>query len=144
MRELLGGFAFVANRFLKLSGYPFIKDWVFRFNGLSTEDKAFEADLRGKNVKTVMTVDEVRETLDLPPLPDGQGEIILDSVFLQNKAQAAMAAEGGESGDGMGEMGDMEGGEDQEQPAESGGNDEEIDDMAEEAMQSLEKAVRIL
>ena len=143
MRELLGGFAYIINRFMRISGFPFAKDWIFHINGLSTEDKDFEAELRSKNVKTVMTVDEVRETLDLPPLPDGQGEIILDSVFLQNKAQAAMAAEGG--GD-MG-MGDMEGGdEEQGQPAaESGGNnDEEIDDMAEEAMQGLEKAVRII
>jgi hypothetical protein len=85
VRELLGGFAYICNKFLKLSGYDFARDFIFRFNGLATEDKGFEADLRTKNVKSIKTVDECRAEVDLPPLPDGQGKIILDSVFLQNK-----------------------------------------------------------
>jgi hypothetical protein len=138
MRELLGGFSYVANRFLKISGFPFAQDWKFKFNGLSTEDKSFEADLRKKNAETIMTVDEVRASIDLPPLPDGQGAVILNSVWMQNKQALDMAAQGG------GEMGgdDMDYEDDIENDTEE--DDDDFDSMADEAMEGLEKAVRII
>jgi hypothetical protein len=135
LRELLGGFTYIVNRFLKISGYPFANDWKFVFNGLSTEDKSFEADLRKKNAESVMTVDEVRATIDLPPLPDGQGNVILNSVWMQNKQAMEMAAQGGgdDGGDGMADYEDDE-----------AGDSDDFDSMADEAMEGLEKAVRII
>jgi hypothetical protein len=125
VRELLGGFIYICNKFLQISGYDFAKDFVFKFNGLSTQDKNFEADLRDKNVKSVKTVDECRAELDMEPLPNGEGAIILDSVFLQNKQGAAMQQQQQESG----------------QEDIGGFSDDEFDDMADEA---LNKAVMLI
>jgi hypothetical protein len=131
IRDLLGGFSYIANKFLTISGFPFAQDWEFRFNGLSTEDKGFEADLRKKNVESIMTVDEIRATMDLPPLKDGMGNIILNSVFMQNKQNAEMAAQGGGEDEGGG-MADYEDDE-----------SDDFDSMADEAMEGLEKARKI-
>jgi hypothetical protein len=118
VRELLGGFAYIANKFLRTCGYDFAKDFIFRFNGLTTEDKDFEAELRAKNVKSVKTVDECRAEIDLPPLPNGEGAIILDPVFLQNKqGMAAQQQPGQEDENNFG-----------------GFSDAEFDDIADEAM----------
>jgi len=132
IREMLGGFAYAVNKFMRISGFKFSKEWVFRFNGLSTQDKGFESDLRKKDVESIKTVDEVRAEIDLPPLPDGKGGIILNTVFMQAQQmaqqQAAMEAQG-------------QGGED-----ESGQDfgEEDVDGMVDEAMQGLEKAVRLI
>jgi len=129
LRNDLGSFSYIVNKFLAKSGFPFAKNWKFVFNGLSTQDKGFEADLRSKNVQYVMTVDEVRKTMDLPPLPNGQGKIILNSVFIQSKQATDMASQQQE---GMGG---------EEIPEEG---DDEYADMADEAMKDLEKAVRLI
>jgi hypothetical protein len=126
VRELLGGFAYVCNKFLRTSGYDFAKDFIFRFNGLVTEDKEFEATLREKNVKTIKTVDECRAEIDLPPLSDGRGDIILDSVFLQNK-MGSQQQPGAEPGGDENNFG--------------GFSDDEFDNMADEA---LNKAVMLI
>lgn len=130
IRDLLGGFSYIVNRFLEISGFPFAHEWEFKFNGLSTEDKGFEADLRKKNVESIMTVDEVRATMDLPPLENDMGKIILNSVFMQNKQAAEMAAQGGDEMGG----GDFGGDDDMDFDAEG---------MADEAMEGLEKARKI-
>jgi len=127
VREMLAGFSYIVNRFLKESGYDFAEDFMFRFNGLSTEDKSFEAELLKQKVTTHMTVDEVRAERDLKPLPDGAGEIILDAVFMQNKQAAEMAEQGGEGEEGFG-----------------GFSDEETDSMADEAMAGMNKAIRLI
>lgn len=128
VRELLGEFAYICNKFLSKSGYDFAKDFIFRFNGLSTEDKSFEADLKKKKVETYMTVDEIRAEDDKPPLPDGLGAIILNSVFMQNK-QVAEQSEGdpGEEEDGFG-----------------GFSDDETDELVDEAMDEMNKSVRLI
>jgi len=136
-KDMLYGFGFIVNKFLKSSNIPFAKDWVFRFNGVNTQDKSFEADLRKKDVESIKMVDEVRAELDLPPLPNGLGQIILNSVFMQNKQAVEMAAQGGmEGGDeeqGFGGFSDDEGGE-----------DDETDSMVDEVMDGMEKAVRLI
>lgn len=129
VREILNGFSYIANLFLKNSGYDFAEDFVYRFNGMSTEDKDFEAELRKKNVETIKTVDEVRAEIDLKPLPDGQGEIILNAVFMQNKQAAEMAAQQG-----------MEG----EEEGFGGFSDDEMDNIVDETMADMEKAVRLI
>jgi len=115
VRELLGGFAYIVNKFAKVSGYDFAKDFIFKFNGLSTEDKSFEVELREKKVKTTHTINEIRAEEDLPPLKDGMGDIILDPVFLQFKQAQSMQSQGGEGNP-------------------DNFSDEEIDDIADEAM----------
>jgi len=137
VREMLGGFTYIVNRFLKISGYDFADDFKFTFNGLSTEDKSHEAELLKQKVMTHMTVDEVRAEKDLKPLPDGLGDIILDSVFLQNKQAAAMAGQEGEGEEGFGDFT-----EDEEE--EETFNDKEMNGMVDEAMNGMEKAVRLI
>jgi len=126
VREMLGGFSYIVNRFLDTCGYDFAKDFMFRFNGLGTEDKEYEADLRKKNVETYKTVDEVRAENDEKPLPNGLGEVILNTVWMQNKqamdqAQAAQDAnnEGYEDSDDM-------------------------DDMVDDVLKEMEKGVRLI
>jgi hypothetical protein len=126
LREVLGGFSFLINRFVDISGFPFARNWKFCFNGLSTEDKGFEADLRKKKAETYVMVDEIRAEEDLPPLPDGTGQIILNNVWQQNKQAQEMAAQG--MGEGM-------------EPEE---DEDEFDDMVEDTMADLEKAIRII
>ncbi len=132
VREMLGGFAYIANKFLKSSGYDFAQDFCFRFNGLSTEDKSHEAELLKQKVETHMTIDEVRAEKDLKPLPDGEGEIILNAVFMQNKQAAEMAQQ-----EGMEEEGDEESGF-------GGFSDNEVDGMVDETMKGMGKAVRLM
>jgi len=63
------------------------------FTGLDVIPVEKQLQLDTSKVKSFMTVDEVRASYDLPPLPDGAGELILDSTFVQNKqsAQASSA-----------------------------------------------------
>lgn len=145
IKELLGGFAYIINKFMTISGFPFADDWTFRFNGIETEDKGFEADLRKKAVESIKTIDEVRAEIDLPPLPDGLGEIILNSVFMQNKQAAEMS-----------KMQDQQGGQEPggEEEGFGGFSDEEIGDIADEAIgeentesgeeEPMQKAVRLI
>lgn len=130
-REMLGGFAYIANRWLEMSGFQFADDFVFRFNGLSTEDKGFEAELRTKDVKTIKTVDEVRAEIDLPPLPDGLGEIILDPTWMQNKQAQEMASQQEQFGE-------------EEESGFGGFSDEDVDDMVDDAMSDLNKSVKLI
>jgi hypothetical protein len=98
LAELLGGFSYMVNRWAEMSGFDFAKYFKFRFNALVTEDKSYEADLRKKEVTTRKMVDEIRADDDLSPLPDGLGQVILDSVWLQNK-QAIEAQQQGQPGE---------------------------------------------
>jgi hypothetical protein len=122
LREMLGGFSFLINRFVNISGFPFAKNWKFRFNGLSTEDKGYEADLKKKKAETYIMVDEIRAEDDLPPLPNGTGQVILNSVWQQNKQAMEMAAQG----------------------EEMAGENDEFDEEVDDAMSDLEKAIRII
>ena len=135
IKELMTGFSFIVNRFLDKSNWPFANDWEFRFNGLQTIDKSFEADLRKKDVETIKTIDEVRAEVDLPPLPDDQGKIILNQVWLQNKQAAEQAAQQ----EAMGGMGGEE-----DEAGFGGFSDDDADAMADEAMSDFQKAVRLM
>jgi hypothetical protein len=135
IKELMTGFSFIVNRFLDKSNWSFANDWEFRFNGLQTIDKSFEADLRKKDVETIKTIDEVRAEVDLPPLPDDQGKIILNQVWLQNKQAAEQAAQQ----EAMGGMGG-----DEDEAGFGGFSDDDADAMADEAMSDFQKAVRLM
>ena len=133
LNQLLGDFAYIVNRWLRVSGYKFAKDFVFRFNGLANSDKGFEADLNKKKVETYLTVNELRKELGLEPEPNG--DVILNSIWLQAKQAAAMD-QGGESDQGAEGEGDSEGF--------GGFSDDDIDGAVDEAIQGMEKAIRLI
>jgi len=130
VRELLSGFAYIGNQLLKFSGYDFAKDFVFGFNGLSTEDKSFEADLRKKKAETYMMVDEIRAEEDLPPLANNEGKVVLNSVWMQNKQADQQAAQM-----------EGQGGFEDEEEGFGGFSNDETDELVDEAM---EKAMRLI
>jgi len=135
VRELLNGFSYIINKFLKISGYDFANDFVFTFHGLSTEDKSFEADLRKKNVETFKTVDEVRAEVDLPPLPDDLGKIILNSVFIQNKQSSEMDTP---------EEAEAESEDEEDFEGFGGFSEEEKEDLVDDAMSETEMKKSIM
>lgn len=66
-------------------------DFEFSFTGFDTKGAENERKEWLELVKTVKMVDEIRAEMDEEPLPDGKGEVILDTVWLQH-AQGAQAA----------------------------------------------------
>jgi len=103
---------FAARNFNKYIVWPINEEFEFDFVGLDAQTRDDMAELNTKRVKTVMMVDELRAEDDLPPLPDGKGEVILDPTwiqFYQMKEGGGMPGEeGGEGGFPPGE-GDEEG-----------------------------------
>lgn len=88
---------------------PLNEDFCFKFCGLDSETKDKVVERNMKRVKSYLTVDELRAEEDRPPLPDKQGEIILDPIFLQNKNAGSMGGGGfGEEGGDTGENGEDE------------------------------------
>lgn len=67
--------------------------YIFEFVGLDAMDEDRELDRIKKKVTTVYTVNEIRRELGLDDLDDG--DIILDTVYLQAKTGAEAAAMGG-------------------------------------------------
>jgi hypothetical protein len=74
-------------------------DLEFAFTGFDAKAEEKERERRDKEVTRWKTVDEVRGEIDLDPLPDGQGEVILDPTWLQF-TQGKQAMEQGEDGEG--------------------------------------------
>jgi len=100
LRPLLRHFASLFNRYLI---WPTNENFEFEFVGLDSLTRGESADLAGKLVKTVRTVDEIRAEDDLPPMPDGLGKLILDPTFFQawqqqKQQEAQQAAGGGQPG----------------------------------------------
>lgn len=90
--------------------WPINENFEFDFVGLDALTRDEIANLNQKRVKTFLTVDELRAEDDLPPLPDGKGEVILDPTWLQY----AQMKEGAAMQEGGGDMGDMGEGEPEE------------------------------
>lgn len=109
---------FVAHTINQHIVWPLNESFEFEFVGLDALTRDQAADLVSKQVKSIRTIDEMRAEEDLPPLPDGKGEVILDPTFLQwaqikdAAGQEGMEGEGGEMGEGESEGGD-EGDEDE-------------------------------
>lgn len=87
----------------------FHEDYVFAFTGIDDQTESEQAELFSKQVRTFKTVNEIRKEQGLEPIDDG--DVILDSSWLNYKTQQAMAGGMG----GMPDMGGMEG-ETPEQP----------------------------
>jgi len=58
-------------------------DFEFAFTGLDAKAEDKEREARLQEVTKYKTVDQIRAEMDDPPLPNGQGEIILDPTYLQ-------------------------------------------------------------
>lgn len=75
-------------------------DFEFNFAGLNSKEEKSQREGWIAQGKAYKTVDEVRAEQDLEPMPDKKGEIILDSVWLQNsQAQQQGGEQGGEGGE---------------------------------------------
>ena len=145
LRDLLGGFAYIVNDWIEMSGYHFSDDWIFSFNGLSTEDKGFEADLRKKAIETDMTINESRKLRG--EKPDPYGDIICNPQYVQYRIQKeqADAMNAQQGGDGMG--GEMGGELGQDEDGDI--SDDDINDMVDEAVdgqddKKMEKAIILI
>lgn len=97
-------------------------DFELKFVGLDAQTPQELADLTTKQLNAYKTIDEVRAEEDLPPLPDGSGEVVLNTVWLQAKQGAeAMAQEQAMAEQGDGEFGG-DGGEDGDDDPDGGGD----------------------
>jgi len=134
LKDILGGFRHMVIHFLEISNFPFSTEWMFRFNGLSTEDKDFEADLRKKSVETNTTLNELRALDDKPPLPNG--DIVLHPQYIQYILQKEQMAAGQSA------MGSESGQIDEN--SDTNFDDEEIGNMIDDAMGGMEKAIRLI
>jgi len=123
--------------------WPINENFEFDFVGLDALTRDEIANLNQKRVKTFLTVDELRAEDDLPPLPDGKGEVILDPTWLQYAQMKEGAMMGGEP---QGEMGEGEPEEEEGQ-----GNKKQIDfaqlmaemeDEEEEEEEEAEKSMK--
>lgn len=61
------------------------------FTGLDVIPIEKQLQLDTAKVKSFMTIDEIRASYDLPALPNGAGEVILDGSYIQNKGLASGA-----------------------------------------------------
>ena len=98
--------------------------FVFTFTGFDQKSEKEKLDQKNQEVKFLKTVNELREEEGLDPLDDG--DIILDPVYMQYKAQQAQQAMMQGSGDGGG---DEYVAEEDEDVGED--NDEEYDEESE-------------
>lgn len=69
--------------------WPLDEDFMLEFVGLDARTPSEQADLQTKLVKSIKTVNEARAEEDMPPLPNGLGDIILDPVFNQHLQMVA-------------------------------------------------------
>ena len=140
LSDQLGGYAYLMNKFLDVCGYDFAQEFYFRFNGLTTEDKGFEADLRKKDIETYRTINEVRK--EQGEKPDPYGDIIANPQYIQyrmaKEQEASMNQQGG--GDDSAQPGDQ----DQGTGEDEGFGSDEVDSMVDDAMSGLEKTFKLI
>lgn len=101
-------------------------DLEFAFTGFDAKAEEKERERRDKEVTRWKTVDEVRAEIDLDPLPDGQGEVILDPTWLQfTQGKQAMEQGDGEGGPpGVAGFGDDDGDDGDDEGDDDNGNGE--------------------
>ena len=104
-------------------------DFELVATGLGGRSEIQQQEIDVKAAGSYMTVDEVRARRDLPPLPDGSGEVILNQTWLQAKQGAAVGGDdgGAEPGDDAGDdapgvgalfgAGDDDGDDDDDEPS---------------------------
>jgi hypothetical protein len=97
--------------------------------GLDAKGPEAEIDLLQKQTHVFLTVNEAREIAGLEPMPEKQGDCLLDPTWLQY-TQGQQAMEGGEDGEGGDEAG---GGDDDEDDNPFGVNFPDDDDGDDDA-----------
>lgn len=142
---------FIANKINQYIIWPINENFEFAFVGLDAVTKDDVAKLNQTRVKTMMTIDELRAEDDMPPLPGGKGEVILDPTWLQfAQMKEGMKQQGAEgAGSEMGiteESGEgSEGAEGGEQPGKEKTFQEMLAEMeAENQEAEEEKAAKSL
>jgi hypothetical protein len=90
--------------------WPVNENFEFDFVGLDAQTKDEMAELSAKQVRVYKTVDEIRAQDDLPPLPDGLGEVLLDPTWYQHAQQKQAQAQQAENPQGQMGEGEPEGG----------------------------------
>lgn len=140
LRDLLMSLSTVYNKIMER--VPEWDKYHFVFTGLEAKDQSSEEDIKGKQVKTRKTLNEIRAEEDAPPLP--HGDVVLDPQYIQHvQAMEGMKQENeqqaGEGEDGPGgevPPGDKNGG-----PEEDLGSDIDIteDDLKNEG-ESVKKS----
>lgn len=104
--------------------WPINESFEFEFMGLDSMTREEVAALNQTLVMTYRTIDEVRAADDLPPLPDGAGNILLNPTYVQymqvvqqqQMQQQQQAQQGGDpSQDAQGDGGGAGGFDDQNQ-----------------------------
>lgn len=103
LRPLLSHLAHTVNTHIM---WPIHEDFKFEFVGLDAMSRDQLAELNSKRVRSSWTVNEIRAEEDLPPLPDGKGDIILDPTWLQNTMASQQQAPGGYGDELQGQEGD--------------------------------------
>lgn len=119
LRPLLKDLAQWVNQYLI---WPLAPDFELEFLGLDAESADEEASLGEKQGRYLKTVDELRAESDLPPLPNGEGAVILNPTWLQAK-QGAQQAQPGAPAPAPGADG-------AETPADFANQDQQADDDA--------------
>ena len=120
LRPLLRFYEAMINKYVVSK---FSDELTFNFVGIDEKTEDEKIDISTKEVKAYKTIDEVRQEHNLEPLPDGNGQVILDSSFMNMISQKNMQAQGmgGMEGNPMEENGNME---EENQQEQNEGNDD--------------------
>lgn len=69
-------------------------DFEIVAQGLRSNSEADDLELDSKRAQTYMTLDQIRARYDMPAMPDGKGECILNPTWIQFSQAAAAASQG--------------------------------------------------
>lgn len=110
----------------------FSQEFVFSFTGLDEKTEIEKAELYSKNVRVWQTINEIRKENGVEPIKNG--DVILDSSWLNYNMQQAMSTQGSEEGaegnEDYDDEGNYEGEQDsEEQPDDSEGNEDFNEDF---------------
>lgn len=67
--------------------WPINPEFTFEFVGLEAQTPKEMADMFTQRVRTMYMIDELRAEQDLPPLPDGLGQVILDANWMNARKE---------------------------------------------------------
>jgi hypothetical protein len=67
--------------------WPINPEFTFEFVGLEAQTPKEMADMYTQRVRTMYMIDELRAEQDLPPLPDGLGQVILDANWMNARKE---------------------------------------------------------
>jgi len=115
LRFLLSSIASFYNKIIQKD--PEWRKYYLTFTGLEAKDQKAELEVDEKQVKIYMTIDEKRAEKDLKPLPNNEGEIILDPTYIQYKMQKEQTEQMGQGQD-FGNEGEQGFGNEEEQGGE--------------------------